>query len=143
VTRLRRTGLAIGSLVVPLAIGLSGCEESGLPAVGPAATLTLQTFDGRSCPLAGAEDVTFRIEPGEADPVQVVAADGMTFHVQWPPGFVAGTTDDPVVRDPTGHVVARDGQRLVVPAKGFPRLPGGWPVCFGGGSIWVQDHPID
>jgi hypothetical protein len=135
--------LATGCLTVLLALGPSGCDEPGLPAVGPAATLTLRTFDGKGCPLAGAEDVTFRIEPGEAEPVMVVADDGMAMHVQWPPGFVAGTADDPVVRDPTGHIVARDGQRLVAPAKGAPKLPGGWPVCFGGGSIWVLDHPLD
>ena len=129
--------------MVLIALGLSGCDEPAVPAVGPAATLRLQTFDGKSCPLVGVEDVTFRIEPDAADPVTVVAHDGMVMHVRWPPGFVAGTAKDPVVRDPTGHVVARDGQRLVAPAKGFPKLPGGWPVCFGGGSIWVQDHPVD
>ena len=60
--------------------------------------------------------------------------------VSWPPGFAAGTYDEAVVRDPAGLVVARDGQRLVAPAHGFPRLPGGWAVCFGE-TLQVQEHP--
>jgi hypothetical protein len=122
---------------------LSGCGEQ-VP-VGPTPVPTFALLYGpadQGCPLAGAFDVTFRIEPYAGEPVTVVANDGMTLHVSWPPGFVAGTHDDPVVRDPAGHVVARDGQRLTVPATGFPKLPGGWAVCFGGGSIWVQEHPL-
>jgi hypothetical protein len=143
VTRFVRLRLALGSLMVPLAIGLSGCAEPEVPSLSASVPLTLQTFDGTSCPLVGGEDVTFRIEPYEADPVMVVADDGMAMHVMWPPGFVAGPPDDPVVRDPNGRVVARNGQRLVLPAKGFPKLPGGWAVCFGGGSVWVQLFPVD
>ena len=92
--------------------------------------------------MVGTIDVTFRIEPYAREAVLAIADDGMALHVRWPPGFLAGTYDDPAVRDPAGEVVARDGQRLISPEVGFPKLPGGWAVCFGGDSIYVQQNPL-
>jgi hypothetical protein len=85
----------------------------------------------------------FRIDPSKAEPVTVETDSGQVLRVRWPPGFLAGTAADPVVRDRTGLVVARSGQRLNAPvdaANEFPMLPGGYPVCFGGDSIWVQER---
>jgi hypothetical protein len=123
-----------------LAILLSGCGEP-VPS-SPAATFALLYISGTPfCPLAGTFDVTFRIEPFAREAVIAVADDGMRLHVQWPPGFVGGTFDDPVVRDPAGQVVARDGERIVSPPQGLPNLHG-YSVCFGGGSIYVMDHTV-
>ncbi len=127
-------------LWVILAALLSGCDESA--AANPGATFVLVSYPGGDCPLAGAVDVTFKIDPNAPEAVIAVADDGMSLHVKWPPRFIAGTYRDPVVRDPAGRVVARDGQRLISPENGFPKLPGGWAVCFGGDSVWVQDHPL-
>jgi hypothetical protein len=123
-----------------LAVLLTGCGEPD-PS-NPAATFAQLSYPGGECPLVGAADVTFRIEPYAGEPVMAVQDDGMALRVRWPQDFAAGTYDDPVVRDPAGRVVARDGQRLIAPAQGFPHLPGGWAVCFGGGAIWVQNRPL-
>ena len=92
------------------------------------------------CPLMGAQRVTFRIEPEAPDPVLAVDRRGATMHVFWSPGFVPGTLDDPVVRDPAGQVVARDGERLTVPPTGFPKLHG-YAVCFGDGIYVLLVDP--
>lgn len=126
---------------VVLFVLLSGCGEDSPPR--PAATFALlygAADDG--CPLVEMSDVTFRIDPYAGEPVMAIDDVGRAFHVRWPRSFVAGTSDDPVVRDPAGFVVARDGQRLIAPRNGSPKLPGGWPVCFGDSSLWVQEHPM-
>lgn len=133
--------MAIAGLIV----SLSGCAESvapSEPAAAPTFALLYAPLN-QGCMLAGTFDVTFRIEPAAAEPVVVVGDDGTLLQVRWPQGFVAGTAQDPVVRDPFGRVVARNGQRLISPpGDGFPKLPGGWAVCFGNGSIWVQTLPL-
>lgn len=131
---------------------VGGCGQPTVSSASPASPANpsnaeatfalLYSSATQSCPLAGTFDVTFRIDPSAGEPVTVVADNGQVLHVRWPPGFVAGTSDDPVVRDPFGLVVARDGQRLVSPKEGFPTLPGRWDVCFGGGAIWVQQTPV-
>ncbi len=137
--RRRESWRALACLVI--VIVLSACEELVLPSSGPTFAI-LHAPSEEPCMLAGAFDVTFRIDPDAAEPVTVVSDEGVPWHVHWAQGFVAGTAEDPVVRDPLGMVVARDGQRLMVPAEGFPKLPGGWPVCFGDGSIWVQRYAL-
>lgn len=102
----------------------------------------LHSSDTQNCPLVGTFDVTFRIDPYAGEPVTVVANNGQVLRVWWPPDFVAGTYDEAVVKDASGAVVARDGQRLVAPKQGYPKLPGGWDVCFGDGAIWVQQTPV-
>ena len=109
---------------------------------GPPTFALLHSSETPNCPLVGSFDVTFRIDPYAGEPVTVVAGNGQVLHVWWPPGFVAGTFDDAVVKDPSGAVVARDGQRLIAPKERDPTLPGGWDVCFGDGAIWVQLTPV-
>jgi hypothetical protein len=133
-----------GAACVAVVAAVAACADVAPGSPLPVPTLTITYAIGPGfCPLAGGEDVTFRIEPFEAEPIVLVTRRGDVLRVMWPPGFVAGTPDDPVVRDPTGRIVARDGQRVAKPAAGFPELPGGWPICFGGDTIWVQDHPMD
>ena len=144
-SRTSRTGRRRGSwravawLVV--LIVLSACDESVLPSPAPTFAI-LYAPSAEPCMLAGSFNVTFRIDPDAAEPVTVVSDRGVPWHVHWAQGFVAGTAEDPVVLDPLGRVVARDGWRLVAPFEGFPKLPGGWPVCFGDGSIWVQRYAL-
>jgi hypothetical protein len=132
---------------VVLAVLVCACGQTDLPSVAPtpspAATFALVYGPpNQGCPLVAASNVTFRIDPSADEPVMAVEDDGTVLHVQWPQGFVAGTKNDPVVRDRTGLVVARDGQRLIAPKQGFPKLPGGWGVCFGDDAIWVQEFPV-
>jgi hypothetical protein len=137
-----RRDLLLGVVVATLA---SGCAQAAAPTAvpTPAATFAiLYAPPNAGCPLAGATDVTFRIDPHAPEAVLAVADDGRASLVMWPPGFVAGTHEERIVKDPAGWVVARDGQRLIAPQEGFPKLPGGWPVCFGGGAIWVQEQPM-
>jgi hypothetical protein len=137
------TGGAAGlALCISLAVALVGCGD-GDPTTGPinpSPTFALLSYPGNECPLVGGEDVTFKIDASLPEAVTAAADDGRVYRVQWPPGFFAGTAADPVVRDRTGLVVAREGQRLIQPTIEFARLPGGYEVCFGGGSIWVQDR---
>jgi hypothetical protein len=128
-----------------LALLASGCTQAlwPSPASTPQATLAiLYSAPNEGCPLAAAVDVTFQIDAYAPEAVIAIADDGMVMHVRWPSGFVGGTYDEQAVKDPNGVVVVRDGQRLVAPPRGFPKLPGGWPVCFGGRTVWVQEHPL-
>ncbi len=85
--------------------------------------------------------LTFRIDPTATDQVMAVDETGMRHEVWWPPGFQGGTSNDPVVRDPRGLVVARDGEALAIPEDGFPVLHG-YSVCAGNGGIWVTLHSL-
>src|SRR5919108_1618122 len=68
--------------------------------------------------------VTFEIDPAATDPVTAVSDQGTTLKTFWSVGFVGGPADDPVVRDPGGQVVAKDGDVLQIPEAAFPRLQG-------------------
>ncbi len=70
----------------------------------------------------------------------------MRYRVYWPEGFRGGTWDVPVVHDPHGLVVVRDGEVLEIPVDGrFPNLRG-YSVCSGADqvspAIWVQFQTI-
>jgi hypothetical protein len=88
--------------------------------------------------MAGAQNLTFRIDPEAPEAVVAVNDRGIVRPVLWPHGFIAGTTDNPVVMDPAGLVVLRDGDRLW---KSSPSLHGRYDVCFGGGLIVVWPYP--
>src|SRR5829696_8747636 len=75
------------------------------PSDNSPATFALRTVPGDECPLAGAVPVTFRIDASASEPVQAIQDDGQPLRVLWPPGFTAGSSADPVVRDPSGLVV--------------------------------------
>ena len=125
-----------------LAALLSACGESVPPSTSPAATFALlYNSANQFCPFAQAHDLTFRIEPYAGEPVVAIMDNGIATHVRWARGFVAGTFDDPVVRDPAGQVVARNGETLLAPPNGFPDLHG-YSVCFGGDTIYVLDHTV-
>jgi hypothetical protein len=132
-------------VVAAMTIVLSGCGER-VPSGAPVPSSSAAAFGLRHwappafCPFVGAVDLTFRIEPYAGEPVTAVGQDGRTFNVMWPPGFRAGTADNPVVTDGDGRVVAGDGERLRVPPLGFPNLHG-HSVCFGS-SIYVMEGVV-
>ena len=81
----------------------------------------------RPCPSrCGSE-----IDPLAQEEVVAIARDGRPYRVWWAPRFEAGYVTDPVVRDPNGEVVARDGDVLEGP------LLHEHTVCATGDSIYV------
>jgi hypothetical protein len=75
--------------------------------------------------------VTFVINPSAVDQVSAIANDGRRYQVAWAAAFQAGTTADPVVRDPEGLVVAQDGEVL------DDYSLHGYSVCATGDSIII------
>jgi hypothetical protein len=67
------------------------------------------------------------------DPVVAIAPGGRAFHIFWAEGFRGGTIDDPVVRDPEGRIVAREGEVVADLAEGIHRHM----VCSGSDSLYV------
>ena len=123
--------------VTVLSAGVIACapSPSSAPAATPTATLRLSFAPGDSgCALVGLpSEVTFRIDPTALDQVVAIAPSGRAYHIFWSQGFQGGTLDDPVVRDPNGRVVARDGEVVVNPAQGIH----GYTVCSGSDSLYV------
>lgn len=101
-----------------------------------AASIHLRFRGDWACPAAALPlPLTFQIDAAADEDVVAVATDGRRYHVWWSAGFVGGTATDPVVRDPAGQVVARDGEVLRVPTLQ------GYPVCATGESIYVLAVP--
>jgi hypothetical protein len=109
---------------------LAGCSIQ--PAPQPA-RLTIRTApDPNACPAGGLlVPMRFKIDPSAHEQVVAIASTGTPLLVWWAPGFQAGDVTDPVVRDPKGVVVARDGELL-----DGPRLHG-YQVCATADSIYV------
>jgi hypothetical protein len=130
------------ALWIILVAVLSGCGDTTPSATSPpsqAARLVLLYEPlGAGCLMAAAEDLTFRIDSEALESVVAVNDRGIARHVLWPRGFIAGTTDNPVVMDPAGLVILRDGDRLL---RESPKLHG-YDVCFGGGSVTVWPTPL-
>jgi hypothetical protein len=111
---------AIASLI------LAGCAPEP-------ARLTIRTApDPNTCPAAGLPvPMRFMIDPLAQEQVVAIAFDDRRYLVWWAPGFQAGDVTDPVVRDPNGVVVARDGELLEGP------LLHGYHVCATADSIYI------
>jgi hypothetical protein len=60
-----------------------------------------------------------------------IGPDGGVFDVYWAPGFAGGDVSNPVVRDPNGAVVARDGEVVEGP------LLHGYTICATGYSLKI------
>jgi len=128
-----------------MCLGVFGCDFSSVVEQSPTALpIRILLFDGGSCPLAGLpRRLTFQIDAAAAEQVAALDETATLYRVWWPEGFRGGTSADPVVRDPRGLIVARDGEILTAPDDGFPNLHG-YSVCSGGdgvgAAIWVQLH---
>lgn len=125
-SRLARAPLAA---VVVVACGPAQPSSTAEP-------LVIREANPDLCPAAALPPAPahFRIDPAADEHVIVIGADGQQYRVAWAPGFVPGTIEDPVVRNPSGAVVARDGERL----EGARHH--GHQVCSGSGSVYVLLH---
>ncbi len=82
------------------------------------------------------DSVTFRIDPTAEEHVFGITDTGRMLLTYWSAGFVPGTADDPVIRDPAGEVVARDGDVLPIPPADWPRLHGHF-VCPSTDTLYI------
>lgn len=94
--------------------------------------------DDLGCDAIGLDyrSVTFHIDPAAAEHVSAVTDQGKPLLTFWSDGFVPGTAEERVIRDPSGAVVVSDGEVLAIPAAAWPRLHG-YFVCAGPDALYV------
>ena len=81
---------------------------------------------------------TIHIDPKTAEPVWAIADDGHRLGVLWSAGFRGVAGADPRILGPKGEVVARDGERIVIPGAAWPRLHG-YFVCPSTDDLYVLE----
>ena len=81
-------------------------------------------------------EVTFQIDPAAAEQVTALANTGTVLHTFWAAGFSGGSAADKTVLDPTGAVVATNGDKLAIPEGAFPRL-NGYFVCPSPDALYI------
>jgi hypothetical protein len=109
------------------------------PSIGEEAAIRLRPAPanlGCDAILPPYRSVTFRIDPGAEEQVWATTDLGGRLSTFWSAGFQGGSVLDPVVRDETGAMVARDGEVLAIPEGAWPRLHGHF-VCPGVTAIYV------
>jgi hypothetical protein len=109
------------------------------PESAPVGTVQLNVAPANlGCDAMGVpyRSLTIRIDPAAADQVTALTDDNAPLKTFWSAGFVGGPLDDPVVLDPDGNVVARDGEVVVIPDGQWPRLHGFF-VCPSPDAIYV------
>lgn len=79
--------------------------------------------------------VVFQIDPGAEEPVTAQTDTGKSLQTFWSAGFV-GVSGGPVVKDPSGQVVAANGEGLDIAEGALPRLHG-YFVCPSDNAIYV------
>lgn len=77
--------------------------------------------------------ITFHIDAKADEQVYATSDTGVTLRTYWAPGFTASEAG---VEDTGGSIVARDGDVLAMPVRGWPRL-GGHFVCPGPSAVYV------
>jgi hypothetical protein len=82
------------------------------------------------------DSVTFHIDPSADEQVYATADTGRALLAYWSAGFVPGSVEDPVVRDPGGQILARDGDVMFIPPAAWPRLHG-YFVCPSANAVYV------
>jgi hypothetical protein len=117
----------------------SATASASASASASAIALRLAPADlGCDAMQAAYQGVTFRIDPTAAEQVTAVTNLGGRLLTYWAAGFRGGTAADPVVWDPAGNVVARDGEQLAIPVGAWPRLHGHF-VCPSTDALYVLD----
>lgn len=81
-------------------------------------------------------EVTFRIDPTAVEQVSAVTNTGAILRTFWSAGFRGGAAEEKVVRDPTGAIVAVDGEVLGIPQDAWPRLHGHF-VCPSPDALYI------
>lgn len=79
---------------------------------------------------------TIRIDASAAEQVWAETDTGTRLDMFWARGFAGGPGSEPVVVDPEGQVVARDGEQIAIPDGAWPRLHG-YFVCPSSTAIYV------
>ncbi len=131
-------------LVVALtffAVTAVACSPGPTPPTVPTPALRLRYFPpDQVCFFGGVPPrLTFRIDPAAEEPVLLEGILGRRYLVWWADGFHSGPAGNPVVVDPTGLVVARDGDLLITPGGGIAELHG-YKIC-AGEAIYVFLEP--
>jgi hypothetical protein len=130
---------------IALAALVAGCGSAtpttspGSPAAASGAPIQLnQAPADLGCDTIGVDyrQVTFRIDPAEAEQVAALTDTATVLRTFWSAGFQGGSATDKVVRDATGAVVATDGETLAIPAGAFPRLHG-YFVCPSPDALYI------
>ena len=80
--------------------------------------------------------VMFRIDPSAVEHVSAITNTGAALRTFWSAGFRGGSADEKVVRDPSGAIVAADGEVLGIPQGAWPRLHG-YFVCPSRDALYV------
>lgn len=113
--------------------------ESGSPPAASGAQIQLEPAPANlACDSIGVDyrQVTFHIDPGATPQVTALADAGRVLQTFWAAGFVGGSAAQKVVLDPTGAVIAADGEVLAIPQGAFPRLHG-YFMCPGADALYV------
>lgn len=82
-----------------------------------------------------------RVDASADDQVWAINDKGGRMNTFWERGFMGGTSTNPVVLDPDGQVVARDGERIDVPDAAWPELHGHF-VCPSLETIYILLAPF-
>lgn len=104
----------------------------------PGAAIQLrQAPPNLACDTIGVDyrQVTFEIDPAAADPVTALTDTGMVLRTFWSADFRSSAADKTVL-DPTGAVVASDGEVLAIPDEARPRLHGHF-VCPSSDTLYI------
>jgi hypothetical protein len=129
---------ACASPAAPSANPSSAPSQSAGQAPGSGATIALRPAPaGLGCdamPVAYRR-VTFQIDPGAEEPVTAQTDTGKSLQTFWSTDFV-GSTEGLAVKDPTGQVVAANGETLDIPEGALPRLHG-YFVCPSDNALYV------
>jgi hypothetical protein len=124
------------ALLAIACVSLIGCASPPTAASRTEPEIQLRFTTDEACPAAAVQwPLTFRIDAAADEDVAAVTEDGFRYHVWWSEGFRGGTATEAVVRDPTGEVVARNGEVLT----GY--VLHGHSVCGTGDSIYVLLAP--
>jgi hypothetical protein len=83
-------------------------------------------------------EVTFQIDAAAEEQVTALANTSTVLHTFWSAGFRGGPAADKTVLDPTGAVVATNGDKLAIPEGAFPRLKG-YFVCPSPDALYILE----
>jgi hypothetical protein len=116
----------------------STAAPSAAPSGSATGSLALHPVPaGLGCDAMPADyrNVTFQIDPTAEEPVTAQTDTGKSLQTFWSAEF-QGSADERVIKDPTGQVVATNGETLAIPEGAFPRLHG-YFVCPSANALYV------
>lgn len=126
-----RTALAVWLLCVVI----GGCAPTATATPTPLPITLIRLPPDPVCETSAFNfgTLTFTILPGK--PVTATTDAGKVLSIAWDKEFV-GDSDENAIRDATGAIVVRDGEVVVLPETGSPRLHGHY-LCIELEYIWV------